>query len=93
MKFIDLLDVLDRDEQLAITVTNEYGDEYYYGTVKDFKEKDLLLILRVCRIFTRIIKDDEHFDIRSNRKALTTEIDVTLFDEEQTIIYPEDDEI
>jgi hypothetical protein len=90
MKFKDLLEVLDSDEQLTVTVTNEWGDGVYDGTVEEFREEKLLLDLRVCRIFTRIIKDDEHFDIRSNRKALTTEIEVTLFDEEQTIIYPED---
>lgn len=88
MQFIDLLDVLDDDEQLSITVTNEYGDEFYYGTVKDFKEEDLLLILRVCRVFTRVIDG-----FYCNKKTLGTEIDVTLFDEEQTIIYPEDDDV
>jgi hypothetical protein len=90
MKFKDLLEVLDSDEQLTVTVTNEWGDGVYDGTVEEFREEKLLLDLRVCRIFTRIIKDDEHFDIRSNRKALTTEIEVTLYDDEQKIIYPED---
>jgi hypothetical protein len=90
MKFKELLEVLESDEQLFITVTNEWGDGVYDGTVEEFREEKLLLDLRVCRIFTRIIKDDEHFDIRSNRKALTTEIEVTLYDDEQKIIYPED---
>jgi hypothetical protein len=90
MKFKELLEVLESDEQLTVTVTNEWGDGVYKGTVEEFREEKLLLDLRVCRIFTRIIKDDEHFDIRSNRKALTTEIEVTLYDDEQKIIYPED---
>jgi hypothetical protein len=90
MKFKELLEVLESDEQLTVTVTNEWGDGVYDGTVEEFREEKLLLDLRVCRIFTRIIKDDEHFDIRSNRKALTTEIEVTLYDDEQKIIYPED---
>lgn len=90
MQFKDLLDVLDDDEQLAITVTNEYGEEYYYGTVKDFKdfkEEDLLLILRVCIVFTRVIDG-----FYCNKKTFGTEIEVTLCDDEHKIIFPEDEE-
>lgn len=90
MKFKDLLKVLDSDEQLTVTVTNEWGDKVCDGTVEEFKEEKLLQDLEVDRMYTRIIKDDEHFDIRCNRKALTTEIDVTLFDDEQKVIYYED---
>ena len=84
MKFKDLLEVLDSDEQLTVIVTNEWGDEYNYGTVKDFKEEDLLLILRVCRVFTRVV---EHYDVSPKRVALTTQIKVTLYDDEHKIIY------
>lgn len=91
MKFKDLLKVLDSDEQLTVTVTNEWGDKVCDGTVEEFKEEKLLQDLEVDRMYTRIIKDDEHFDVRYNRVALTTDIEVTLFDDEQKVIYYEDD--
>lgn len=90
MQFIDLLDVLDSDEQLSVTVANEWGDGAYEGTVEKLREEELLLDLRVEQVYTRIIEDDKHSDIDANRIALTTEIEVTLYDEEQKIIYPED---
>lgn len=94
MKFKDLLDVLDSDEQLRVTVTNEWGDKVYYGALEQFREEPIFLdlIVKADRVYTRIVEDDEHFDICSNRKALTTEIDVTLYDYEHKIIYFEDDE-
>lgn len=92
MKFKDLLEVLESDEQLFITVTN--GDEFYNydGTVEEFREEKLLLDLRVRadRVYTRIIEDEEHSDVCGNKVALTTEIDVTLYDDEHKIIFPED---
>lgn len=90
MQFIDLLDVLDSDEQLSVIVTNEWGDRWYKGTVDHFREEELLLTSRVCRVYTRTIEDKKRSDVRANRVALTTEIDVTLYDDEQKIIYPED---
>jgi hypothetical protein len=83
MKFIDLLDVLESDEQLRVTVT---GVGVYKGTVEHFKEEELLSNLRVDRIFTRIIEDYEHSDVRYNRATLITDIEVTLYDEEEKII-------
>lgn len=89
MKFKDLLEVLESDEQLFITVTN--GDEFYGydGTVEEFREEELLLDLRVGadRVYTRIIEDE---GVCGNKVALTTEIDVTLYDDEHKIIFPED---
>lgn len=90
MQFKDLLDVLDSDEQLVVTVTNEWGDGLYEGTVEHFKEDELMSILRVCRVYTRIIEDKELSDVCPNKIALTTEIEVTLYDDEHKIIYPED---
>lgn len=88
MQFIDLLDVLDNDELLVVTVT---GYRVYKGSVEHFKEEEELLTnLRVDRIFTHIIKDYEHSDVCYNRATLITEIEVTLYDEEQTIIFPEE---
>ena len=43
MKFEDLLDVLESDEQLRVTVT---GDGVYKGTVEHFKEEELLTKLK-----------------------------------------------
>ena len=80
MKFIDLLDVLESDEQLIVTVT---GYEVYKGSVEHFKEEEELLTnLRVNRIFTHIIKDYEHSDDCYNRATLITEIEVILYNEE-----------
>jgi hypothetical protein len=94
MKFIDLLDVLDSDEQFSVIVTNEWGDGFYEGTVEHFREEELLLNLRVDRIFTRIIEDYEQSDYYPNRVLIyKDEIEVTLFDEEHKIIYRKDDEI
>lgn len=90
MQFKDLLDVLESDEKLFVIVTNEWGDGGYEGTVEKLREEELLLDLRVEQVYTRIIEDDKHSDIDANRIALTTEIEVTLYDEEQKIIYPED---
>jgi hypothetical protein len=90
MKFKELLEVLDSDEQLTVTVTNEWGDGVYKGSVEHFKEEELLSNLKVNRIFTHIIEDYDHSDVCYNRATLISEIEVTLFDEEQTIIYPED---
>lgn len=87
MQFKDLLEVLESDEQLIVTVT---GHRVYKGTVEHFKEEELLSNLRVDRIFTHIIKDYEHSDGCYNRATLITEIEVTLYDEEQTIIFPEE---
>lgn len=87
MKFKDLLEVLESDEQLRVTVT---GVGVYKGTVEHFKEEELFSNLKVNRIFTHIIEDYEHSDVCYNRATLISEIEVTLFDEEQTIIYPED---
>lgn len=87
MQFKDLLDVLESDEQLRVTVTG-YG--VYKGSVEHFKEEELLTNLRVNRIFTHIIEDYEHSDVCYNRATLITEIEVTLYDEEQKIIYQED---
>lgn len=39
MQFKDLLDVLERDEQLIVTVT---GYRVYKGSVEHFKEKGLV---------------------------------------------------
>ena len=95
MKFQDLLDVLESDEKLVITVANEWGDGLYEGTVKELRQEEVLLDLRVMAdsVYTRLIEDKEHSDVRDNKVALTTEIEVTLYDDEQTIIYPEDDEV
>lgn len=91
MQFIDLLDVLDSGEQLKVTVTG-YG--VYKGSVEHFKEEEKLLQdLEVYGMYTRIIEDYEHSDVCYNRAILITEIEVTLYDEEQKIIYPEDDEV
>lgn len=79
MKFIDLLDVLDNDELLVVTVT---GHRVYKGSVEHFKEEELLTNLRVDRIFTHIIKDYEHSDDCYNRATVISEIEVILYDEE-----------
>ena len=94
MKFKDLLEVLESDEKLVITVANEWGDGVYEGTVEELRQEEVLLDLRVMtdRVYTRIIKDKEHSDVRDNKVALTTEIEVTLFDAENKIIFPEDEE-
>lgn len=78
MQFKDLLDVLENDEQLKVTVTG-YG--VYKGTVEHFKEEELLSNLRVDRIFTHIIEDYEHSDVCYNRATLITVIEVILKDE------------
>ena len=75
MKFKDLLDVLENDEQLRVTVT---GYRVYKGTVEHFKEEELLSNLRVDRIFTHIIEDYNHSDVCYNRATLITDIEVTI---------------
>lgn len=40
MKFKDLLEVLESDEKLHVTVTNEWGDECHEGTVEHFREDE-----------------------------------------------------
>ena len=94
MQFKDLLEVLESDEQLLITVTNEFGDEVFNGTVEHFREDELFSNLRVRadRVYTRIIEDDKHSDVDANRVALTTQIEVTLYDDEHKIIFPDDEE-
>lgn len=87
MQFIDLLDVLDSDEQLSVTVTNELGDGVYKGTVEYFKEEELLHTLRVDRVYTCIIEDEKHSDVCANRVALIIQTNVTLYDDEHEIIY------
>lgn len=89
MQFKDLLEVLESDEQLKVTVT---GNGVYKGSVEHFKEEELLSNLRVNRVFTHIIEDYDHSDVCYNRATLISEIEVTLFDEEK-IIYPEDNAI
>lgn len=79
MQFKDLLDVLDNDELLVVTVT---GYRVYKGSVEHFKEEELLSKLRVNRIFTHIIKDYEHSDDCYNRATFITEIEVILYNEE-----------
>lgn len=80
MKFIDLLDVLDNDELLVVTVT---GHRVYKGSVEHFKEEEELLSnLRVNRIFTHIIEDYDHSDGCYNRATFITEIEVILYNEE-----------
>lgn len=79
MKFKDLLDVLESDEQLRVTVT---GYEVYKGSVEHFKEEELLTNLRVDRIFTHIIEDYDHSDVCYNRATFITEIEVILYGEE-----------
>lgn len=78
MQFKDLLDVLENDEQLRVTVTG-YG--VYKGSVEHFKDEELLSNLRVDRIFTHIIEDFEHSDVCYNRATLISEIEVILKDE------------
>lgn len=90
MQFKDLLDVLENDEQLRVTVT---GYRVYKGTVEHFKEEEELLTnLRVEQVYTRIIEDDKHSDVDANRIALTTEIEVTLYDDENKIVFPKGEE-
>lgn len=79
MQFKDLLDVLESDEQLVVTVT---GHRVYKGSVEHFKEEELLTNLKVNRIFTHIIKDYEHSDDCYNRATFITEIEVILYNEE-----------
>lgn len=75
MKFIDLLDVLESDEHLRVTVT---GVGVYKGTVEHFKEEGLFSNLRVDRIFTHIIEDFDHSDVCYNRATFITDIEVVL---------------
>lgn len=91
MKFKDLLEVLESDEKLVITVTNEWG-KVFKGTVEHFREDELFSNLRVKAdsVFTRIIEDDKFSDVDANRVALTTLIEVSLYDDEHKIIFPED---
>ena len=78
MKFIDLLDVLESDEQLKVTVT---GYRVYKGSVEHFKEEELLSNLRVDRIFTHIIEDYDNSDVCYNRATFISEIEVILYNE------------
>ena len=87
MQFIDLLDVLESDEKLFVNVTNELGDGFYDGTVGHFREEELLLTLRVDRVYTCIIEDEKHSDVCANRVALIIQTNVTLYDDEHEIIY------
>lgn len=87
MKFIDLLDVLESDEKLFVNVTNEWGDEFYDGTVGHFREEELLHTLRVDTVYTCIIEDEKHSDVCANRVALIIQTNVTLYDDEHEIIY------
>lgn len=75
MKFIDLLDVLERDELLKVTVTG-YG--VYKGSVEHFKEEGPFSNLRVDRIFTHIIEDYDLTDVCCNRATLISVIEVVL---------------
>lgn len=79
MQFKDLLDVLESDEQLSVTVT---GYRVYKGSVEHFKEEELLSNLRVNRIFTHIIEDYEHSDVCYNRATFISDIEVILYNDE-----------
>lgn len=92
MQFKDLLEVLDSNEKLFVTVTNEWGDGFYEDDVDNFRENVLMSNLRVELVYTRIIDDKEHFGFRLNRTALTTEIEVTLYDDENKIVFPKSEE-
>ena len=63
MQFKDLLDVLESDEKLVITVANEWGDGLYEGTVKELRQEEVLLDLRVMAdsVYTRLIEDKEAY--------------------------------
>lgn len=87
MKFGDLLDVLESDENLFVNVTNECGDGFYDGTVGHFREEELLHTLRVDRVYTCIIEDEKHSDVCANRVALIIQTNVTLYDDKHEIIY------
>lgn len=87
MKFGDLLDVLESDEKLFVNVTNEWGDEFYDGTVGHFREEELLHTLRVDTVYTCIIEDEKHSDVCANRVALIIQTNVTLYDDKHEIIY------
>lgn len=87
MQFGDLLDVLESDEKLFVNVTNEWGDEFYDGTVGHFREEELLHTLRVDTVYTCIIEDEKHSDVCANRVALIIQTNVTLYDDKHEIIY------
>lgn len=89
MQFKDLLEVLESDEKLVITVANEWGDGLYEGTVEELRQEEVLLDLRVMadRVYTRIIEDEKHSDVCANRVALIIQTNVTLYDDEHEIIY------
>lgn len=56
MQFKDLLDILNNNEQLKVVVINDYGEREYYRSVKEFKEFVEVLVLKVHKIFTRVIE-------------------------------------
>lgn len=87
MKFKDLLEVLDSNEKLFVSVTNEWGDGFYDGTVGHFREEELLHTLRVDTVYTCIIEDEKHSDVCANRVALIIQTNVTLYDDKHEIIY------
>lgn len=51
MIFQDLLDVLDNNMQLEVTVLNDLGDEVYEDKVENLKKEELLQELEVQRIY------------------------------------------
>lgn len=51
MDFQDLLEVLDNNLQLEVTVLNDLGDEVYEDKVENLKEEELLQELEVQRFY------------------------------------------
>lgn len=64
------------------------NNDWYNGTVEDFREEELLTNLRVARVNTHIIYDEKHSTYNTNKVSLMSEIEVTLYDEHK-INYPE----
>lgn len=88
MKFKELLDIMVDNENLYVTVGNDY--DCFEGTKKDFLANENFLDLEVLDMNTKACKGNGCID--RNKYLIQTELQISLYDKDFKVLEPIEDD-